>query len=503
MPTIKQIWNFALGIEAKGNTTSGAPNKGTPSPAKPPAGKTPAPTSGGRKSAPPSDTGAIVSNLSKEYRVVNRGFLKEIIPLMRKLMMANLDISQAIHNIVSLGNTGHKVTFDPNVSAEQVDKMRRHLKNKQTDWASGQAGMDGLVNKFFAQILVSGALSNEWVPNLQLTSLDSVVLVNPEEIDFILSSNKTKYEPYQRPRMGLIDNNSDILGLIRLNTDTYRYYALNGDTEIPYGFPPYMSVLPRVSTQQKMLDNIDFVIDQMGLTGFLEALITKPEQGSLTDAEYDIELDSLLATAKNNLASGMKDGIVVGYDGDHKFKFNTFTKAYADALELFNNNETLISSGLKMDSTLLGRSYSTSETQITVVFIKMLSELKNIQNIIKTNLEFGYALELRLAGFNFEYLSVTFNRSTLQDDLKYQQAEEYKIKNVQSKMFLGIINQDQAADELGYETPAFDAPVVPLEVLAGVKTPADDPTAKKARKVDKNASAKKTKEKSKPVTKDK
>ena len=137
----------------------------------------------------------------------------------------------------------------------------------------------------------------------------------------------------------------------------------------------------------------------------------------------------------------------------------------------------------------------------------MLSELKNIQNIVKTFLEYGYAMELRMAGFEFDYLTVVFNRSTLQDDLKYQQAEEIKVKNTIDKMVAGMINQDQAADELGYEKPAFAKPLVPWEVLAGGSVPKPEtpgqPTNKAKRQGQKNRSAKKTRDKNKPVTKNK
>jgi hypothetical protein len=112
---------------------------------------------------------------------------------------------------------------------------------------------------------------------------------------------------------------------------------------------------------------------------------------------------------------------------------------------------------------------------------------------------------LRLAGFDFEYLTVTFNRSTLQDDLKYQQSEEIKVKNVLDKMVAGIIDQDQAADELGYEAPAFPQPKVPWEVLAGGSVPKPEtpgqPTNKAKRQGQKNKSAKKTRDKNKRVTK--
>lgn len=446
--------------------------------------------------------------LGSNYAIVTPDFLNEFIPIIRHLSKLNPDVSQALNNIVALGNTGHKVFFDTGVSEDQTDKMRNHLSNKRKNWAPGQAGMDGQVNKMFAQLLIAGSLSNEWVPNKQLTGIQSNVLINPENIVFKLAKDKITYEPHQKVRNSILRNRKRIDGdLIPLNTNTYRYYALNGDGESPYGCPPYAPVVDRIVTQNKMNKNIDFIMDIMGLVGFLEVLIQKPDPDDGeedNDATYIQRLENLLVQARANVISGMKDGVVSGFKDDHEFDFHSAAKNFKDVEVLFKNNELQVATALKQDASLWGRDYGTSESKANITFMKMLSELKNIQNIVKTNLEFGYALELRLAGFEFEYLTVKFNRSTIQDDLKYQQAEEYKIKNVISKYVLGVINLDQAADELGYEKPAQAKPLVPPEMLAGKGAAAKpDPTARKTRKGQKGKAAKTTRDKKKPVIKQK
>jgi hypothetical protein len=265
-----------------------------------------------------------------------------------------------------------------------------------------------------------------------------------------------------------------ILGI--LNTETYQYFGLNGDSELPFGTPPYLAALKPVATQNKMKANIDFIVDTMGLVGFLEVLLHKPPQmGDLQNNEkYKAYLNNILSEAKDKIVNGVKEGVVVGFEGDHTFKFNSATKSYQGVSELFQENELQMFSALHQDAALAGRGYSTSETQINVVFMKLLSQLRNAQNIVATDLEFGYGLELRLAGYKFDFLKVKFDRSTIQDDLKSQQAEEIKVRNVKDKLILGVINQDQAADELGYEVPAFPEPQVDWEVLAGV-APKPDP----------------------------
>lgn len=464
----------------------------------------------GRSSIPhqPLGPGVILASLGSQFRVVNHPFIVQCIPVIRRLMMINPDISQAIHNIVTLGNTGHKVVFDKTVPLDQVIAMRQHLEDKKLDWAAGCAGMDGLVNKMFAQCLVGGAISNEWVVNKKLDGIDTVILVNPEDIVFTLEEGNVKYKPWQRI-IGLAGYQTAYnapqtpTGLIPLNPYTYRYYALNGDTEVPYGFPPYLAALDRILAQIRMHTNIDYMTNQWGLLGFLSALIQRPEKiDGENDKAYENRLTALLTTAQERLMTGVKNGLVVGFKDDHEFEFNSFTQGVKDAIDIFKNNELMIGSGIKQDMTLLGRDYNTSETQITVVFTKLISELKNTQNMIRANLEFGYKLELTLAGFNFKYLKVVFNQSTLQDFLKFQQAEEIKIRNVLMKRLMGLISQDTAADELGYEEPDQEDALVDWEILAGGSTPTDEAGQEDTKQKKKDASDKKVRKKNKPMPKD-
>lgn len=396
--------------------------------------------------------------LVKGLKIVKPSFLFEAIPVIRKLSIVNPNISQALDNIVSLGNTGHRISFDDRVDNKQVAEMKLHLDRKKLDWSEGTAGMDGLVNKMIAQIMIGGALSNEWIPKMDLSGVEKIALINPEEIRFGYSATRRKYIPLQKPPDTILSNDP-AKEYIELNENTYKYYAINGDQELPYGIPPYLPTLAAVKTQGIMNDNIKFIIELMGIVGFLEVLISTPDmEHDESDKEYKAELELLLDEAKAQIQKGFRDGVIVGVEGAHEFKFHSVTKDTRGATELFQQNELQFMSGLKQDASLMGRSYGTSETQISVVFTKLLSQLKNIQSIVKRNLEFGYALELRLAGFEFTTITVEFKRSTLLDELKFQQAEEIKIRNSNALYLDGIISQDEYADRMGFDAPDKSEP---------------------------------------------
>jgi hypothetical protein len=448
------------------------------------------------RSSEPTDNGGktnVIDAINGLTEFVKPEFQYEVIPFIRKLALVNPDLGQAAHNLVMLGNTGHIIEFDKSVSAENATKMREELEEAAQAWVEGTAGIHGMVNKFFRQAILGGAISFESVPNNTLNGLRKVIFVNPETIRFKYNKSELKYEAYQK------QSNSQITdGLKKLNSFTYRYYGLESDTELPVGTPMFLTALTAIADQKKMLENIRFVLNQMGLLGFLQMLVDKPQQKE-SDEQYKKRLDSFLDECKINISKSMKEGILVGYDGDHQFEFHTATKNVSGVKELFEQNELQVGSGLKQDMSMLGRGYSTSEGQITVVFQKMIAEIGNIQMTVKEALEFIYSFHLRLKGYQFKRIKVKFNPSTIMDELKMQQAQEIKIRNNNQLYGDGIISQEQYAHNLGYEKPDKKKPRIDPNAVGAGTTPAAKAKKKQAREKKKDGSDRNVREKNRPV----
>jgi len=411
---------------------------------------------------------------------IDMSFIREIIPNLRKLCYINSDVGLALFDIVQLTNTGHRLIFDKGTSQDSVDEMRKHIRNKSMSWGDGSAGISTLVNKMISQVYITGALSNEWIPNKDLTGIDNLVLVNPETIYFKKNTRKKRFEPHQI----LKDKMKYKSEYKKLNENTYKYFSLNGDTETPYSIPPFLTSLEALATQKDMKINLNYVMKQLGLLGFFEVLLEKPENaGTLSETDFENKLTELLTKTRKNMLKGMNQGVVVGYKDDHEFNFHSTTKNLNGVSDLWSQNQVQLANGLKQNPAFMGVSENSgTETAITVIFTKMLSQLKNVHEIIKTNLEFGYTLELRLAGYKFDSLEVRFNPSTITDELKLQQSQEIKIRNVYNKYNMGIIDQEQAADELGYEKPAEKAPIGPIDESGKDKKEREDDKDKSDRK---------------------
>lgn len=447
----------------------------------------------GRVSEPEPEGNNII--LNRLARVVTPSFRTDFIPIIRSLYKINPDVSIALQDMFKLTNTGHNVSF-PNNTPEEAQKMRDHLNKVSRNWSKYTAGIDGLVNKFIVQCLVGGAISIEAVPNRELNSISTILFIKPESIRFKRKSDGV-YHPYQKnPGMwtGLKKD------YIKLNTETYIYVGMYNDTDEPYGIPPFLGSLDSIVGQHNMLENFKHIMENMGMIGFLEAKMAKPvRKSSESEATYESRLRQTLIQLKKNLNKGMRDGVVTGYIDDHEFKLNSTTKDLSNIDKPWNLSQQRVANGLGVNGTIIGVQANTTEGGAGINLSKMISQLKNIQILVSYVLEFIYTLELRLAGYNNKGVKVTFNTSTVSDEVKVQQGLEYKIKNLMTLYAQGIINQEQFAWAMGYNKPAEKAPRE--DYIDPGSTPAAGGIKKKEREEDKDSSDRKGRDKNNPTPK--
>jgi len=453
----------------------------------------------GRISSP--DIEQSLSLLSESLEFVTPDFSYEMIPTIRKLLKVNSSVSLAANSIVELANTGFELEFTGEASDDDKEKMKDHLRMAFKRWGYGTAGIHGIINKFIYQVYVGGAISVEWVPLNDLTGIDYPAIINPENIRVAFNHSKRKYEFYQVPKLFLRNSKKNgAKGLKdswnKLNPITYQYLAFFTDEEKPIGTPPFLSALDDVQAQLRMLKNIGYVSDQLGLMGFLEFLMSKPSPKEGENPEqYKTRLNSLLDSSKGNIKDGLKDGIVVGYKNDHEFNFHSSTKDTSGVAGIFDINHRMVSNGLFTSPQFLGGVSQGSEAMLTVVFTKMLSQLNNLHMGISNTIERGIYLELSLAGFKYPEVQLKFKPSTITDMVKIEQGKEYKIRNLVSLYNQGIIGQPQFAKEMGYDKPDQEEPRLdPNEVL-------DPSKAKEKVEKDKDTSDRKTRDKNKPQPK--
>lgn len=424
----------------------------------------------GRVSAPDSQMNGMLYTLKDFTQMVNPSFRVEVIQLLRDLYKINPDVSKALQDMFQLTNTGHQVQF-PNNSDKEAEAMGEHLNKVSKTWSNYTAGIYGLINKMVVQCFVGGAISIEAVPNADLSGISTILFIRPDTIVFRRENNGV-YQPYQHTVGNALRTGNDY---IKLNTQTYKYVGMYNDTDEPYGIPPFMAALDSLKSQADMRVNFKHIMENAGMLGFMEALMEKPDrEPNESVTMYENRLDRDLRKLKIRLRDGMKDGLIVGYKDDHEFNLNSTTENMGNIDKPWSMNQQSVANGLGINSSLIGVTASTTEGGAGINLSKLLSQLKDMQMLVSYVLEFIYSLELRLAGFNNKGIKIVWYPATVSDDVKIQQAKQYKVQNLNALYRDGVISLLQYAQEMGYDQPDQNEPRVPIEQQRGSKTMVDE-----------------------------
>ncbi|MDD2853541.1 MAG: hypothetical protein PHY09_16775 [Desulfuromonadaceae bacterium] len=396
----------------------------------------------GQESLPEDNINGIISKLAGFYNFSAAPFDLKALEVLELLGMLNPDISQALSIWVNLGNTGHEVEVEGRNPQAVLDRINALA---STVYQTG-GGVDGLVNHFLRQIPLMGALSAEWVVADNINDgLTDCVTVPVKRIRWQRVDGA--FTPFQLTNAITGSN----MGSIRLNPVTYSYMPLMTNDGSPYAIPPFLAALKNIEVQLDATDNISSIIRKMGLLGFIDVKMTIPDaKPGESDEAYRNRLARRLKDYAAAYKGNLSKGVSVHYD-DQEIKHNaTNAGAAAGAKSVWEINEEQIFSAIDIPPSMCGRSYSTTETYAEVDFERLGTKLINGRRMIKRFLEKGYTLDLLLRGINAQ-VSISFNEHSAFKQKEKAAAEGQRIKNVLSKRDGGMISDDEAAQELGYE----------------------------------------------------
>jgi hypothetical protein len=396
----------------------------------------------GQVSEPEDNINGIISRIAGFYNFTAAPFDLKALELLELLGMFNPDISQALSIWVNLGNTGHEVTVD----SRSPDAVLQRLNTLAATCYQTGGGVDGLVNHFLRQIPLMGALSGEWVVADRVNDgLVDCVTVPVKRIRWQRVDGA--WAPFQFTNAIQGGN----MGFVRLNPITYSCMPLMTNDGNPYPIPPFLPALKNIDVQLDATDNISSIIRKMGLLGFIDVSMDVPEAKSgESDEAYRSRLAKRLQDYAKAYKGNLSKGVAVHYK-DQEIKHNaTNAGAAAGAKAVWEMNEEQVFSGIDTPPSMCGRSYSTTETYATQDYDRTISKIGNGRRMIKRFLEKGYTLDLLLRGIDAS-VNVAFKENAAFREKEKQEAEDLRIKNVLAKRDGGIINDDEAAQELGYE----------------------------------------------------
>ena len=364
----------------------------------------------------------------------------------------NPDVSQALSIAVNLGNTGHEIEVaaaNPEAAADRINALAARVYRMA-------GGVDGLVNHLLRQIGLMGALSAEWVIAERIDEGVADVVIPPvRTIRF--KRVEGELVPVQYTGRAMDD------AYVALNRLTYSYSPVQTMDDDPYGIPPFYAALKNIEVQLASVGGLAHIVRKMGLVGFMDVALEIPRKNAgESDTAYKGRLQKRLTDYAAAFTANFSKGVAVHYK-DQEIKHNSLGyTAAAGARAVFQLNEEQIFSALDIPPSMAGRSYSTTETYAGVDWERMQKKLSNFRRLIKRFIEKGYRLDLLLTGIDAD-VAVHFNSGSGFQETEAAEAEGQRIENVIAKRDAGLISDDEAARELGYDeatghVPGDDAP---------------------------------------------
>ena len=362
----------------------------------------------------------------------------DYLEFLTKVAIVNPDLSHAIKNWVNLANNGHHVILVSG-SDQVIDAAQQRLNEKAFHLYHRSGGVDGLINHYLYDLAVSGAISSEDVVQKDLRGVAKVAVVPARKIRF--KWEEEDFKPYQRTNAG---------EMIPLNEHTYSYFAYQVIENSPYAKPPIVASIDPILRQQDMMENIKFVMKKFGLLGLTALTLSPPTKLPNESAEeHRKRAESYASDVINALQKNFNKGLMVKFEDQNLEHYNITGNAQG-AQEIMIMNEEQVASGIGVDSSILGRSYHSTETFANVMYMFMIRDANSFRRLVKRRQERTYRLDLLLAGIPVEDVSIAFNPNPARDPQSEAQAEQIQQKNVIEKVNVGLIDPDSGAQELGY-----------------------------------------------------
>ncbi|MFQ5629456.1 MAG: hypothetical protein ACE5I1_11895 [bacterium] len=380
-----------------------------------------------------------ISSFNNFWEGVDHVLPLDVLDFIVRNSVINPDLNHATTNVVNMANNGHKLIIEA-ASDRIVEAAQERLNEKAKSLYTHSAGIDGLINHYVEQVLVTGAVSSEDVVSPKMDGVDKVVIVPTRRIRFEYVDDH--YVPKQKVAEG---------DLIELNPVTYKYYAFRTVENSPYAIPLYAAAVEALTRQQDMNKNLAFIIKKLGLLGLVSMVLTPPKKGSKeSDAEHNSKLTTHLNNVIDALEKNFYQGLMVHYS-DMEMNHTNITGEARGAKDIWDMNEEQVASGAGLDGGVIGKNFHVTDAFANVVYRYFIGQVNNIRRLPKRRMEATYSLDLRLVGIPVEAITMSFNANPARDPQSEAQAEATRNADIIRKAKEGIIEPDVAAQEMGYD----------------------------------------------------
>jgi hypothetical protein len=358
-----------------------------------------------------------------------------MLPVYRFLRDAIPDISDAVWTWKRLCQTGYDIEILRASSDHAKARAERLLRELDSRVNSGDRGMDGLLDVFYASLFTYGAAALEIVLSQSRESIHDVVPVDVWTVRFRREDGVL--QPYQ------VHDGEEI----RLPRERFIYVGLDRDGTNPYGRSMLRSIPFIVKIQQRLIEDMAKATHNAGWSKLHVRYTPEEKQRGESADAYEARVRGNFDQLRDKLSGLEADQNLVTFDN----VAISLLRGDQHAQIFYDNHKAIeeqIITGMHLMPILLGRNYGTTETYGTAQFEIINRQVEAVNRSVKRILERLYNFELALMwGAAEARVNMRTNRTV--DVLREAQARGREIENAVRLRDAGLVSQECAARLLG------------------------------------------------------
>jgi hypothetical protein len=352
-------------------------------------------------------------------------FLRDAIP----------DVSDAVWTWKRLCQTGYDVEIVDASSDLAKRRAERLVKSLDERVNSGDRGMDGLLDLFYASLFTYGATGLEMVLTKSRESIHDVVPVDAWTVRF--KRDRGGLQPYQ-----LHEGRE-----IPLPEERFLYVGMDRDGTNPYGRSMLRSIPFVVKIQQRLFEDMAKATHNAGWSKLHVRYTPEPKHRGESQDAYRTRIDANFDALRTKLSGLDTDQNLVTYDnvGVDLVRGDQRSQVFYDNHKAI---EEQVITGMHLMPILMGRNYGTTETYGTAQFEIINRQVETVNRHVKRMLERLYNFELALMwGQARAKVHMRTNRTV--DILREAQARQQEIANAVQLRDEGFLDHAAAGKTLG------------------------------------------------------
>jgi hypothetical protein len=344
------------------------------------------------------------------------------------------DVSDAVWTWKRLCQTGFDVELHEASSEFAEARARRLIESLDARMNSGDRGVEGLLDIFYASLFTYGAAAFEIVLSRNREQIWDVVPVDVWTVRFRREQGRLQAYQLQEGQP------------VALPMDRFVYVGLDRDGTNPYGRSMLRSIPFVLKIQQRLLEDMAKATHNAGWPRLHFRYTGEERQRGESAEGYRQRMEACLAELNRRITGLDPDQNLITFDN----VVASQVRGEQQSRGFYENHKAVeeqVITGMHLMPILLGRNYGTTETYGTAQFEIISRQVNTVNRSVQRILERLYNFELALM-WGQAKARVRMHENRTVDVLREAQARQIEIENVLRLREVGVIGEEEVVRRL-------------------------------------------------------